>query len=210
MRLGQLAQVLFVALFVTVVSAPRVHAQQTTASEDGPSIFDSGYQGLLAGAAVGAAGGYIAHGRDDWKKSDWRKVGLGLGIGALAGAGLGLGLGFADRAGAPGGRYIARDLIAGAGFGAVIGVISGGISAGINSDAEHVLFGAAIGVVAGAGLGIITGIIEGQTKKHRRPATTTTTTTTTSIQRLRMQPTLGWIKDGRGTSAVMPGLSGQF
>jgi MFS family permease len=198
-------------LLMAVLSAQPTQAQvvqQTNVQapqDDGPSIFDSGYQGLLAGAAAGAGGGYIAGRRDGWKKSDWRAVGLGIGIGALAGAGLGLSLGFADKAGAPGGRFVARDLAAGAGFGALIGAISGGISAAINNKAEYVLFGAAIGVISGAGLGIITGIVEGQAKKHRQAATATTTTSS-----LRLQPTLAWLKDAHGSTALMPGFSGSF
>ena len=199
----------FVSLVVAVLGAQTAQAQvvqQTNVQapqDDGPAIFDSAYQGLLAGAAAGAGGGYIAARHDGWRKSDWRKVGLGIGIGALAGAGLGLSLGFADKAGAPGGRFVARDLAAGAGFGALMGAISGGISAAINKEAEHVLFGASIGVISGAGLGIITGIIEGQAKKRRLAAATTTTS-------MRVQPTLSWMKDAHGSSALVPGLSGSF
>lgn len=211
MRFGRLVQSMLVAALCTIVPAAlgvsAAHAQgtvqQTNVQQDngdGPSIFDSAYQGMLAGAVTGMGGGYLKGRKDGWRKSDWRAVGLGIGIGALAGAGLGLGLGFADRAGAPAGRYIARDLAAGAGFGAVIGVISGGISAAIKSEPEHVLFGAAIGVVAGAGLGIITGIVEGASKRNRNVQSTTTTT------RLKLEPTLAYV----GSGALMPGVSGQF
>ena len=73
------------------------------------------------------------------------------------------------------------------------------------NDAEHVLFGASIGVIAGAGLGIVTGIVEGQAKRRRQEVKTTTTTSS-----LRLAPTLGWMKDARGSTALVPGLSGSF
>ena len=157
------------------------------ASGGRPVTSSSAYRGLFAGAAAGAGAGYIAGRHDGWK-SDWRAVGLGTGIGALAGAGVGVSLGFADQSGAPGGRFVARDLAAGALLGALLGAISGGISAAVKNDAEHVLFGASIGVIAGAGLGIVTGIIEGQAKKRRQAVSTTTTTS------LRLEPTLAWMK----------------
>lgn len=185
-----------------VVQQTNVDADSEEAPE-GPSAFESGYQGLLAGAVTGAAGGYLFGRRGDWERSDWRAVGLGIGIGSLTGAGIGIALGIAGAGGAPGGRYVARDLLAGAGFGATVGAISGGISAIINSDAEHVLAGAAIGTLAGAGLGIITGIVQGQ----RQESETRTTTTTAGFS---LTPTLAMARDVRGSSALMPTLAGRF
>jgi hypothetical protein len=205
---GSLARALLLAslLSLSLVAAARAQTTAVVAQSepDPPSIFDNGYQGLLAGAAVGGAAGYLVARPDDWQRKDWRTVGLGLGIGALAGAGLGISLGIADRAGAPAGRYIARDLSLGAGFGAVVGAIAGGISAIVQDDAEHVLFGTSIGVVAGAGLGIITGIIEGQAKRRRSTAVTTGA---------RVRPTLAVTQgggDGLRGSTVVPGLAGRF
>lgn len=186
-----------------VVQQTNVEADADEAPE-GPSAFESGYQGLLAGALTGAAGGYLFARRDGFERSDWRAVGLGLGIGSLAGAGIGITLGIAGASGAPGGRYVARDLLAGAGFGATIGAISGGISAIVKSDAEHVLAGAAIGTLAGAGLGIITGIVQGQ--RHGRESRTATTTTAG----FSIAPTLAMARDVRGSSALMPTLAGRF
>ena len=191
---------------VTPAQADAV-VQQTnvqTDEDEGPSIISQGYQGLLAGAVVGMSGGYLAARRDDWEKSDWRAVGLGIGIGALGGAALGLTCGFIDKGGSPAGRYISRDLMAGAGFGGVLGAISGAISAGINNDAEHVLFGASIGVIAGAGLGLITGIVEGQMKGRRDAASTTVVT------RLKLTPTLAWARTVDGSRTVMPALASRF
>jgi hypothetical protein len=174
----------------------------TDSDDDGPSAINHAFKGLLAGALVGSGAGYLVGRREGWQRSDWRAVGLGLGIGSLAGAGLGLSLGIADRADARGSRYIARDMLAGAGLGAVVGTIGGGISAAVNDDPERVLFGASIGLIAGAGLGLITGVIEGQT--HGRESSRTTTTTS-----LRLRPDLTVARSARG-NIVAPGLIGTF
>jgi MFS family permease len=200
MARGWVLTVTLLAMLLATSSTPhRAHAQES--QPDGPSIFASAWSGLTAGAFVGAGAGYLKGRKDGWKKSDWRAVGLGIGIGALAGAGLGLGLGFADKAGAPGGRYVARDLGAGAGFGAVIGLISGGISAAIKSEPEHLLFGTAIGVCAGAGLGIITGIVEGISKRNN---------TVTATSGLHMEPSFAVTREVSGSNVVLPGVSGRF
>lgn len=183
--------------------------QQTNVSapqSDGPSIISSAWSGLTAGAAVGVSGGYLwartrGDGHFNRDHDRWRALGLGAGIGALAGAGIGLTLGFVDKAGAPGGRYVARDLAAGAGFGAVIGVISGGIAAGIQGKPERVLFGTAIGVISGAGLGIITGIVEGISKRHH---------TVTATSRLHVEPSLAMARQVNGSNVMVPGVSGSF
>lgn len=193
----------------TVVQStePRPRAVVDTPAGDPPSIFESGYQGLLAGTVIGLGGGYLAARRDGFERSDWRALGLGMGIGALSGAALGITLGIADRSGAPGGRYVARDLSLGAGFGAVIGTISGGIAALAQDKPERVLFGASIGVLAGAGVGIITGIIEGQSKRQRNVAAITTS-------RLTVQPSLAVTSVGDRLHAkattLLPGVSGRF
>jgi hypothetical protein len=196
------------ALLVLIPATGSAQVAVATAApeQEPPSIFESGYQGLLAGTVVGAAGGYLVARKDDWQRKDWRKVGLGMGIGALSGAGLGIILGISDRAGAPGARYVARDLSLGAGFGLVVGAIGGGISAIAKKDGEHVLFGASIGVIAGAGLGIITGIIEGQTKRRR------TNTTTTVSAGLSVRPSLDVSvgPDGSSGRTILPGLTGRF
>lgn len=188
-----------------VTPAPEPRAVVVQDDTDPPSVFDSGYQGLLAGTLVGGGAGYLAARDGGWERSDWRSVGLGLGIGALSGAALGISLGIADRSGAPGGRYVARDLSLGAVFGAAIGTIGGGIAALAQDDAERVLFGASIGVVAGAGLGIITGIIEGQSKRDRNLRV--------ARAGLEMRPTLAVATPVEGSGrlgTVMPGVSGRF
>jgi hypothetical protein len=199
---------LLLAAFVPGGALAQTVIQQNNgaqAQDDGPSIFSMGYSGLLAGAGIGAGGGYLVGRRDGWKKSDWRAVGLGIGIGALAGAGFGIMLGVIDKSGAPGGRYVARDLAAGAGFGALVGLIGGGISAALNDKAEYALFGTAIGVCAGAGLGIITGVIEGVAKRRRNNSTTTT------VSRLHLQPSIDFVplrENSLGTA--VSGLRGTF
>lgn len=175
---------------------------QAAPEPDPPSIFASGYQGMLAGALVGLGGGYLAGRRGGWRKQDWRPVGLGLGIGALAGAGLGITLGIMDRSGMVAGRYIARDLFAGAGFGALVGAIAGGISAIVQNEAEHVLFGTAIGVVSGAALGIVTGIVEGQTKKDRMRGAAAKSA---PPPRVKLEPSVVATR-----FSFMPGVRGRF
>ena len=174
---------------------------------DPPSAFVMGYQGLLSGAAVGVAGGYLLARKDDFQKHDWRKLGLGLGIGALAGAGLGISLGIASSAGSTGARYVARDLALGTVFGAVVGTIAGGISAIVQDDAEHLAYGASIGVIAGAGLGVVVGVIEGVTKRRRKQETTTAVSA-----RLSIRPTfdVAIAPDGTRSRTLLPGLIGRF
>jgi len=198
--------VMALAALLFVAPARAQVVQQTnvapTAAAEPPSIFTNGYQGMLAGTLVGGSIGYLVGQRHGWdnSKKEWRGVGLGLGIGALAGAGLGLTLGFLDRADVPAGRYIARDLLAGVGFGAVIGVISGGIAALVKGEAKPVLVGTTAGVVAGAGAGIITGIIEGAYKRRHRASATTTT-----VGSVRIRPSFGADQHG-----AVSGLVGTF
>lgn len=174
----------------------------TTEKDEGPGVFKHGFQGLLAGALVGGSAGYLVGRRDGWKRSDWRAVGLGLGIGSLAGAAFGISVGFADRPESPGARYITRDMLAGSAFGGVVGVIGGGISAAVQNKAEHALFGATIGVLAGAGLGIITGIVEGQTRESKSTRVTT--------GRLQLRPDLMVTRAANGSNALTPGIAGRF
>jgi hypothetical protein len=182
--------------------------QQTNVDADEsepPSVFSRAAQGLLAGAVVGAASGYLVGRKDDWEKSDWRAVGLGIGVGALAGTGLGLMFGFMDQGGVRAGRYIPRDMLAGAGLGAVVGVISGGIAAAAKDDGERVAFGASVGLLAGAGLGIITGIVQGQVTGEREVRAKATTS------RLKLAPSLAWAGSSSDRSAVlMPAVAGRF
>ena len=203
-RLGRVLGLVLLSL--AFAPAARAHdvvvAHTHDQEQEGPSIFEYGWQGLFSGALVGLGGGYLVGRRDGWEKSDWRAIGLGVSIGALAGAGLGISLGLLDRGGVSTGRYIARDLSAGSGFGLVIGAVSGGISAALQSEPEHVLFGGAIGVIAGAGLGIVAGIVEGAL--HEDDATTTVR------RRLRLSPSLAWTRTTDGSAVWLPGLRSQF
>jgi hypothetical protein len=180
--------------------------QQTNVDTDSepPSVFSRAAQGLLAGAVVGGASGYLVRRGGDWDREDWRAVGLGLGIGALAGTGVGLMFGFMDQGGVRAGRYIPRDMLAGSGLGVLVGVIAGGIAAGATNDAEKVAFGASVGVVAGAGLGIITGIVEGKLQggKHDEQRAV-------AARRVRLAPSLALTRSAN-SSVLVPGLSGRF
>jgi hypothetical protein len=129
-----------------------------------PSVFSYGFRGLWVGALAGVSGGYLAARRGDFEREDWRPLVLGLGIGGLSGAAVGLTLGFVDLADdRPGAAAIAlRDMLYGAGFGAVLGLAAGCLFIIRTRDAEHALFGAAIGTVVGTGIGLGVGIFEGQ------------------------------------------------
>jgi hypothetical protein len=129
-----------------------------------PSVFTYGYRGLLTGGVTGLAAGYLVARHDGFSHDDWRPLVLGSGIGALSGSVLGLTLGFVDLSDdQPGMASIAlRDTLYGAGFGALLGTITGGLVIIRTHDAEHLLFGAALGTVTGAGLGLVIGLIEGR------------------------------------------------
>ncbi|MDB4974156.1 MAG: hypothetical protein JWN48_2497 [Myxococcaceae bacterium] len=190
------------SLFISSISQ-RAHAEETASPQpDGPSIIADAWSGLWTGFGVGGATGYLIARRHGWeKKHDWRTVGLGMGIGALSGVGFGIIMGVADKSGAPGGRYVIRDMGAGVGLGAVVGLIAGAIAAGTKHKAERVPFGAAVGAVSGAGLGLITGIIEGVSKRHH---------TVTATSRLRLEPSLLMARQVDNSNLMMPGLSGTF
>lgn len=181
--------------------------QQTnvdSGEKEAPSVFARAAQGLVAGAVVGTASGYLVGRRDGWERDDWRAVGLGVGVGALAGTGFGLMLGFMDQGGVRAGRYIPRDMMAGTGLGGLVGVIAGGIAAAAKNDGERVAYGASIGVLAGAGLGLITGIVEGATKNRQETRSTTVTS------KLRLAPTVAMAQTSTHSSVVMPALAGRF
>jgi hypothetical protein len=182
--------------------------QQTNVDADDsepPSVFSRAALGLLGGTVIGGAGGYLAGRREGWERSDWRAVGLGLGVGALAGTGVGLMFGLMDKGGVRAGRYIPRDMAAGAGLGALVGVISGGIAAATTDDTEKIALGAAVGILAGAGAGIITGIIEGQVQRNRDVRQRAVTS-----RRLQLVPSLAWTRVSPDRSVVMPAVAGRF
>lgn len=172
-------------------------------AEDERSVFSHGYQGLLAGAAVGAGTGYLVSRRGGWESGDLRIVGVGLGVGAMVGAGLGVSLGLADHADADGSRYVARDMLAGTGFGVVLGSIGGGVAAALNRTPENVLAGASIGAIAGASTGLLVGVIEGQIHDSEQKTTVTTTS-------FRVRPDLAVTPDANGNPAVGPAFAGRF
>lgn len=168
-----------------------------------PSVFSYGYRGLLVGALAGVSGGYLAARRGDFEREDWRPLVLGLGIGGLSGAAIGLTLGFVDLADErPGAAAIAlRDMLYGAGFGAVLGLITGGLFIIRTRDAEHALFGAAIGTLAGTGVGLGVGIFEGRrivdSPRHARA-------------RPSYRARLGATRDAGGRLAFGPALVASF
>jgi hypothetical protein len=171
------------------------------AEDQRPTVFDFAYQGLLAGAGAGLAGGYLVAREGGWHtSSDWKPLAYGAGIGALVGSGIGLTVGVIDVAQDKSGRarYVLRDMGLGEGFGATVGVIAGGLAAISTKKGEHVLLGAAIGVLSGAVLGAAFGFFEG----GRAPSPTTDNRSVG----LSVVP----VVEAGGTLAFLPALSGRY
>lgn len=200
---------LFALVFVAAV------AQTQTAQAAGyygpnpdyaPSVFTYGFRGLTLGSLVGLSGGYLVARHDGFEGDDWKPLVYGVGIGALAGGGLGLTLGFVDLADdQPGmGNIALRDMVYGAGFGALVGAITGGLVVIKSGDAEHILFGAAIGTLAGTAVGLAVGLFEGRrittSPRHRYPGKRDRTL------HFALTPT----RDHGGSLAWLPGVSGRF
>ena len=199
-------------LFVAVLVLGLAHTQSAQASgyfgpdpNYAPSVFTYGFRGMVVGGLVGLSGGYLVARHDGFEGDDWKPLTYGVGIGALTGGALGLTLGFVDLADdQPGmGNLTLRDMVYGAGFGALAGAIVGGLVVIKSHDAEHILFGAAIGTLAGTALGVAVGIIEGRrittSPRHRYTG-----------QNERIQLALGSVNDGRGSLVWLPGVSGRF
>jgi hypothetical protein len=170
-----------------------------------PSVFTYAWRGFWLGTLDGGSIGYLVARRDGWEGDDWKPLVYGLGIGALSGSALGFGLGFADLAADRPGRYnlALRDMVYGAGFGAAAGAVSGGLAVIKSGDAEHILFGAAIGTVVGTGVGLVIGLIEGrritESPQHRWRGANE-----------HFQLSLGQSRDVSGRAVWQPTLSGRF
>jgi hypothetical protein len=137
--------------------------------DSGPSVFSNGYRGLVTGTLFGLSTAYLIERSNGINNGEWKSLLFGSGVGLLSGAALGVSLGLFDATDDRYryGQYIVRDALYGSGFGALLGAASGGLAVIKTEKAEHVLFGAAIGVIAGTALGSIIGIIEGQKETER-------------------------------------------
>jgi hypothetical protein len=197
-----LSMVLFVASLALSTQA-RADGYFGPHPEYAPSVFTYGYRGLTLGALVGVSGGYLVARHDGFEGDDWKPLVYGAGFGALGGAALGLTLGFVDLADdRPGMANLAlRDMVYGAGFGALLGAITGGLVVIKSHEAEHILFGAAIGTLAGTGLGLIVGLIEGRrivdSPAHRYTGQ-------------GVRPALSALKDADERTVWVAGVDGRF
>lgn len=171
-----------------------------------PSVFTYGFRGLVLGSLVGLSGGYLVARHDGFEGEDWKPLAYGIGIGALSGGALGLTLGFVDLADdQPGmGNIALRDMVYGAGFGALAGAITGGLVVIKSHDAEHILFGAAIGTLVGTALGLAVGLFEG------RRITTSPQHRYTGQRKRSLDLALNPTRDFAGSLVWLPGVSGRF
>lgn len=187
-----------VALALAGMAAAPVHAQPyASPAPRPPSPFTYAFHGLVTGAGIGLAGGYLAYRGSD----DARDFAYGAGIGALAGGALGLAIGIADVTAQLPGRasLVLRDTAYGTWFGAVAGGIVGGLVAlSSDHDAEAILLGGAVGALGGAGLGIAVGFVEasGYSRSYRQATT--------------WAPTLALAPAARQGVAIVPALAGRF
>ncbi len=134
-----------------------------------PSIAAYGFDGLMLGAPLGLAVGYLTTG-SDYESDEWRKLAMGAGIGALAGVAAGITLGFLDLGQEPPatGKLVLKDAKLGMLLGAVVGTAVGALFLIDSGEPKDMLTGASYGGLIGAGVGIAFGVVEGNVA-HRKP-----------------------------------------
>lgn len=179
------------------------HAQ-APATRPGASAmaFQNGINGLALGGFMGLSTGYLFARDDGWQSGDWRTLGIGAGVGALVGAGVGITLGAVDagRDDEPFAGLLLKTATAGATFGTALGLVAGAVSWLSSNEAEHILFGGAIGTLAGAAVGAGLAVIE----YNNRPGAPAAS----AGQRLAL--TLGATGTVRGEILPMPILAGTY
>jgi peptidoglycan/LPS O-acetylase OafA/YrhL len=153
-----------VLLLPSVVSA----RDGDQSNDQHPSMLSYGLDGLVTGAGVGLAAGYLSTGTR-YQTGEWRKLVIGTGVGAIAGLGIGIALAVVDDSmTGPGiGSYVLRDL----GYGVILGALSGAVIGAlfyVDSDhAKDIPVGAAVGTLIGAGVGAVIGVLEGSNARRR-------------------------------------------
>lgn len=175
-------------------STTTIVVPQAVTQPEQPGILAHGYRGLFAGSLSGLAVGYLTVRGDGVHHDEWRGLVLGTGIGAITGTGLGLAVGMLDVDGRSWGRHAMRDFLLGVTLGATLGAACGGLAAIGSSEAEHVLYGTAIGALSGAPLGLIAGVLRGSIVRDRRTVRTT----------------VGVVRDVGGLQVWSPGVAGRF
>jgi hypothetical protein len=201
MRRLPLARVVFIALLILPHS---VFAHEGEApSYEHPSILSYGFDGLIDGATIGLAVGYLSTG-PHYQSREWRKLVIGTGVGAIAGLGIGITLAVVDDSvQGPGlGMYALRDT----GYGTILGALSGAVIGAlfyVGSDhPKDVLVGASIGAIVGTGVGIAIGIIEGSNARRRYARL--------SESKSGLRLSLGATTTVQGDPVLMPTLRGWF
>jgi hypothetical protein len=171
-------------LLMALLAAPSVARAQPDAG-----IFDYGLRGLLDGAQLGLAAGFLSTG-DRYDSGEWRKLVFGTGIGALAGLGLGLALGVADTSREPPrtGWYVLRDVSSGTLIGALAGMAVGALFLIDSGRPKNLLTGAAVGTLIGGAAGIAFGLIEsGNESRHAHAAVSGPSLSLAVFPRLRAE-----------------------
>jgi len=154
---------LFAAL--AALSSPALAEDATEA----PNMGSYGLSGLIVGAPLGLAVGYIATG-SEYKSDEWEKLVMGTGIGALVGFGAGIALGFVDvgKESPATGWLVLRDAGYGVALGAAVGVGVGALFLINSGDGKDLLTGASYGALVGAGVGVAYGLIEGAAAERQQ------------------------------------------
>lgn len=179
-------------------------AEESQASYSNPSILTYGLNGLIDGAVLGLAAGYISTG-PRYQKGEWRKLVIGTGIGAIAGLGAGITLAVVDESVAgPGlGSYVLGDI----GYGTLLGALSGAVIGALffvgSDQPKDILLGSAIGSLVGAGVGVALGAIQGESARRRYARRDRTNATSVRLS-------VATATTAQGAIVLMPALSGIF
>lgn len=153
-------------LLAAALAVPSVAA---AADVESPTLISYGVDGILTGAPIGLAAGFLATG-SEYDKDEWRTLVMGAGVGALAGVGVGLTLGFVDiaREPPPLGYVLLRDIGYGMWLGGAVGAAVGALFLIKSGEGKDVLTGASYGALIGTGVGIAFGVIE-VASTHKKP-----------------------------------------
>jgi len=162
-----LHRAIFTGLLVALAALPSQALAED--AEAAPNMGGYGLRGLVVGAPLRLAVGYIATG-SDYQSDEWEKLVMGTGVGALVGFGAGIAMGFVDvgTEHPATGWLVLRDAGYGVALGAAVGTGVGALFLINSGDGKDLLTGASYGAIVGAGVGIAYGLIEGAAAERKR------------------------------------------